>query len=707
MSFYGCQIKELKVFDDFMRRSPNLKVIWLNDNPICNDKEQENIMRSYIEQEFPNVELFNSKFTKHCGTWGLKFVSFGFDINLADTTPDSDLKHLDISSRDIYRIENCTEKIQNFSNLTKITANDTFFESVEQAAFFIEMMKKLPKLESLYLDYYMLDLFWKIKKRILGLFPQFKNINGYDIKFTQPSEEDLKIERVVGNLWRNCQWFSYQIPEDSMTYYSMNENDLVPEIQSTRSKIVFYLNDELGSYINSDLNGNVKMIPLLKFTNNKNDKTPSSFSLLLIIKDIKQGEELSQGIVQKEKVPIEEILRNKLIFGEHCINQKPDYLPQIMENYVKFLEKLTQTKSLRQQEHFKDTIIKIKSENQIISKKFEENTKIKIFTDYPYFKLTPSNYEMVSDPLKADFIYSKLALGNLAKSSEDLAALKQIHNNSFTNEFRYVRKDFLNQHVQDFWGTTSWWPLSFDLSSQLQELSGEFLYRKYYSNEDNLWLIKPSNLAHSENMILSDSLNLLLKNAETIQNMNENSLASKYIHSPLKYENYKFDTRWVVVVRSFDPLEVYLFCPFWVRISKNDFTTDKRRLFQHDTHFTLNTHLDDNQKGLDITYEEFCKNMSKKHPEFTHEIMKNKIKELSEELFYGLGKSFEGLRKDSKGSGVYGIDVMFDSDYNAKLLEVTVSPDCERAQRDHPTFWNQILDLICFGKQSKNFEKIF
>ena len=50
---------------------------------------------------------------------------------------------------------------------------------------------------------------------------------------------------------------------------------------------------------------------------------------------------------------------------------------------------------------------------------------------------------------------------------------------------------------------------------------------------------------------------------------------------------------------------------------------------------------------------------------------------------------------------------MADPEGNLKLLEMTVSPDCERAQRDYPNFWNEIFGSLLYAKQSPNLERIF
>jgi hypothetical protein len=226
MSLYGCQISNLKVFDDFLKKCPNLKVLWLNDNPICKDKDQEEMIRKYIEQDHPNIELFNSKFTMYCTDWGMRFVSLNFDLNLTRNTPNDLIRRLDLSGRDLYRVANFLEKLSPFKNVDTVAARETFFESYKHANQFLDMMKTIPKLRSLELDYYMLDLFWKIKDKIISLYPRFEDINGYNIKFSQPSEQDLKLDHILENIWRKCGWFSFQVPENDVTMYSLDPRSL-------------------------------------------------------------------------------------------------------------------------------------------------------------------------------------------------------------------------------------------------------------------------------------------------------------------------------------------------------------------------------------------------------------------------------------------------------------------------------------------------
>ena len=129
-------------------------------------------------------------------------------------------------------------------------------------------------------------------------------------------------------------------------------------MSSTRSKTVFYLNDELGSYMKKDLLGNTKIVPVIRYPESLKPGMGTSFSVLLLTKDIKQGEELCQAIADSPGEVDEsgKILENNILFGEHAINNKVNYLDKIMDMYKKFLLKLESTKVDRRQEMIRDKI---------------------------------------------------------------------------------------------------------------------------------------------------------------------------------------------------------------------------------------------------------------------------------------------------------------------------------------------------------------
>lgn len=54
---------------------------------------------------------------------------------------------------------------------------------------------------------------------------------------------------------------------------------------------------------------------------------------------------------------------------------------------------------------------------------------------------------------------------------------------------------------------------------------------------------------------------------------------------------------------------------------------------------------------------------------------------------------------------LYGVDVMITDDFEPKLLEFTFSPDCKRACKFNPDFFNEVFDCL-FLEGKKNVQKI-
>ena len=54
-------------------------MIWLNNNPISEEGNEEKLFK-FIEQNFKNIEVLNSKFTSNLTTWGVKFYTVDMDL---------------------------------------------------------------------------------------------------------------------------------------------------------------------------------------------------------------------------------------------------------------------------------------------------------------------------------------------------------------------------------------------------------------------------------------------------------------------------------------------------------------------------------------------------------------------------------------------------------------------------------------------------
>ena len=55
-----------------------MKAFWINENPI--DEKYDDLKR-IIEEKYPNIEIFNSKYTKNAGEWAFKYTTYkGFSL---------------------------------------------------------------------------------------------------------------------------------------------------------------------------------------------------------------------------------------------------------------------------------------------------------------------------------------------------------------------------------------------------------------------------------------------------------------------------------------------------------------------------------------------------------------------------------------------------------------------------------------------------
>ena len=124
----------------------------------------------------------------------------------------------------------------------------------------------------------------------------------------------------------------------------------------------------------------------------------------------------------------------------------------------------------------------------------------------------------------------------------------KISKGKYVNQFPFegciVMKNHLARTVVESLGYVDWLQHTYDLAIHLHEFIGEWktnqdLYR------NNLWIIKPPNMARSMDMVVTDNLDVILRLLETGP-----KLAQKYIHRPITLRGKKIDLRFIVLLRS-------------------------------------------------------------------------------------------------------------------------------------------------------------
>jgi hypothetical protein len=77
---------------------------------------------------------------------------------------------------------------------------------------------------------------------------------------------------------------------------------------------------------------------------------------------------------------------------------------------------------------------------------------------------------------------------------------------------------------------------------------------------DNLWIMKPWNMARTIDTTVTGDLSTIIRLMETGP-----KICQKYIEHPALFQGRKFDLRYIVLVRSINPLEIFLSDVFWVQ----------------------------------------------------------------------------------------------------------------------------------------------
>ena len=113
---------------------------------------------------------------------------------------------------------------------------------------------------------------------------------------------------------------------------------------------------------------------------------------------------------------------------------------------------------------------------------------------------------------------------------------------------------------------------TYNLETELAPFIGDFKQRER-EGKDNLWILKPPNMARSMDMIITDNLPLIIRAMETGP-----KLAQKYIEKPVLRRGMKLDFRYMVLVKSVVPLTMYMYKHFWLRSANVPFSTDRRTL---------------------------------------------------------------------------------------------------------------------------------
>ena len=751
LSIENNKIENIFLLEDILEKNKNIKAIWCSDNTFCDANEG---YEKEFEKKFQNLEIINRKFTENATKWAIELI-----LEDAISTENNKNKEyykeydklygqkiiLDLSGRDPFNIKNYSifSEINSYKIFgIDISDNDYDFSKEELKNKLIEFINGFNQ----ELEYLIID----DNDDIFNMDNQSENNIEYNIMMDKELLNKLnkKIKYINGIsistiLKRNDKYEQLiQLKRENYVHkymWAINRTyRLVSEVQYDEDAI-YYLNDEFGSSINHSDVPNCCLFPFIFAKENKFKEDMITYSLLWPKKNIKKGEEIFidylANITENEerssrltcwyKTP-NNYFENKFLEKLKYLDKikKENKLKKFEENLKKLIEKdkkgekITEEdlKSVFNFELFKnekekkitieDVYEKIRKAISNYNKKMETSSeyfknnfnskdkKIKVCSDLSYVRdnLKFENIELTNDPKEADIIWLNANIFDILNSNQLI--FKNEGKNVFINQYPYesviTMKSILSNLIQSNLGLNNILGLSYDMRTELAEIIGNFYYNEGKGFE-NIWILKPINMSRSMDMLITDNLKEIIRAVETGP-----KICQKYICNPFLMNNKKFDLRFIIAVKSLLPLELYFYDKmFWIRSANKDYNKEGLSFDDYEVHFTVMNY---SKFGMQTIYDkDFIKYLKERNIEWEPIYNKLKIK-VKNVLLLASKDCPQMINYNSRA--IYGLDAMIDEQLEPYIIEINYQPDCTRACKFIPEFYNDIFSTLFFEKES-------
>ena len=747
LSLENNKIENIQLIYNLLDKYKNLKGLWIRENPFCeiNDNYEEEILNKY-----PNIEILNRHLTQNSSTWAINYLLRNEPYEKDDDTYNKyneiygTEKILDLSDRNPFIIKDFS--IFKNTNITictvDISDNEYDFSKEENKEKLINFLSNFPpKLNNFIIDAlleyeetdenlnndpsYNLLMDTTLINKIIEKIPNIKYINNISI------ETILKRNKTKSNL---CQLQREIFVHKYM--WQINRTYRLVTSEKYDEDSIWYINDEFGSSINHSDIPNCAMFPFIYSKSNNFEKDELiTYSILWPLKNLKKGDEVfidfltniseneerSQRLTCWYKTP-EEYFNKKFsekikklndAFNSNSLKEFEDNTQKLInmdknneEISNDLIKKIFDFKLCNNDENLiNKTIEKIKESiknynNQnkksgiYFEKNFNENNKIKVVTDLPYVKenLKIPNMTFTNDIREADIIWLNTNIFTLIDSNN--LKLKNNGENIFLNQYPYesiiTLKSNLTYLIQKNLGINNIMGISYDMKTELSEIIGNYYYNER-NGFDNTWILKPINMSRSMDMIVTNNINEIIRSVETGP-----KICQKYYSQPYLMNNKKFDLRFIIAVKNLFPLELYFYDKmFWIRSSNKNYSIDPLTFDDYEIHFTVMNY---SKFGMKTIYDK----------DFINYLNENKIN--WDEIYIKLQKQIKDIfilaSKDCPqminyySRSIYGLDAVIDSNLQPHVLEINFQPDCTRACKFVPEFYNDLFYTLYLDHES-------
>ncbi|EFJ22552.1 hypothetical protein SELMODRAFT_105046 [Selaginella moellendorffii] len=640
LSLWGNGLECADVLLNVLSSLRSLRGLWVNENPVASSE----VILKDLPDACPSLEIYNSKLLGDFGWW-----SIGFCCGLIDSENPlgsegllENVENIDLSNRGIRKLPTKGFNHVVLPKLTSLNLRGNSFEDVSSGDL-LQALKSFPLLKSLEID--IPGALGNSALKLSNDLPKLLEINGVAVVKILEEEKDFVDTRLKQRfpLWSPEEPLSERVLR-AMWRYIMTYR-LADEVKLDEMP-VWYVMDELGSAVRHSDEPNLKFAPFM-FLPDGSMNSAVSYTLMWPTKNITKGEECTRDYL--------------LGFDEK--KQRSARLTAWFHTPEAYFEQA-----------YKDHHQKIhpsKRPTDIISTSQHSNGNKRHFTVYSDIPqvmdfLNRPEFTLIDDPSKADIIWASWQV------DEEACKAFGLNQDQFTNQFPFeaciVMKHNLAETMRLAYGNPEWLPTTYNLESHLAALIGDYNAREK-RGDDNLWILKPWNMARTIDTTVTRSLPAIIRHMETGP-----KICQKYIETPALFRGKKFDLRYVVLLRCLQPLELFLCDVFWIRLALNDYTLDESSLSEYETHFTVMNY---RNKLNHVNTHDFVPEFEKEHNVNWRDIHE-RVRKMLRAVFEAASTIHQEMYSP-KSRAIYGVDIMLDSNFHPKLLEVTYCPDCTRA----------------------------
>lgn len=460
---------------------------------------------------------------------------------------------------------------------------------------------------------------------------------------------------------------------------------------------VWYVLDELGSGITHSNNPNFRAVPFIHVPDQM------TYTLLFPIENVEEGEIITRNFVE----------------GEYSDNLQKEALLIPWKYYEHFDEDFSQEEPNANyflEGHMVESLPDLQT---LLNNQRDSTGKLKVYSEYRFINehLTASEFQIVHNENDADILWYTDHFKNYQELSINTP---QKFVNQFPFEYVITVKDLLAIVARRGGGAETankletsphWLPTTFNMKTELYKLVAYYMQRKK-QGLDNHWICKPYNLARGLDTYITDNLDFLCRLP-----LSGPKIAQKYIENPVLFERpdiglVKFDIRYVILLKSVNPTEVYVYNNFFLRFANKPFTLDN--LEDYEKHFTVMNYTED-APLFRLVCADFKKEWAKQQENDDWDKVEKSIYKMLSEIFTAATckEAPCGIAKSPQSRALYAADIMLSTRKEGNetviqplLLEINWMPDCRRACEYYPEFYNDIFSVMFLDKEIDTCTKI-